>query len=156
MNILGIGGSELVIVFLIMLIIAGPKRMIHWSYIMGKYVAKLRQMWTEAANMIQKELDEAGVDVQVPRELPTRQNLNREARKIFSPVTQPLQQALDEAKAATTIPSENGRPADNQPAASVPQERPDADLGAWSSGGGKDEPESGFGAWSASRDRSKD
>lgn len=158
MNILGLGGAELVVVFIIMLVVAGPKRMIHWSYIMGKYIAKLRQMWAEAAAIIQKEFDEAGLDVQVPREIPTRQTLNREAQKFLSPVTNPLQQALDETKAAAALPPENGRPAnDRSPAPNrKSEERPASDLGSWSGSSTGDKPDTGFGSWSASPDRGKD
>ena len=36
MDILGIGGGELVLIVLVMLVVAGPKRMIQWAYIAGK------------------------------------------------------------------------------------------------------------------------
>ena len=35
MNFLGVGAWELVAILLIMLVFAGPKRMIHWSYVWG-------------------------------------------------------------------------------------------------------------------------
>ena len=41
MDILGVGGWEIVAILLIMLIVAGPKRMISWSYTLGKYVSQL-------------------------------------------------------------------------------------------------------------------
>jgi Sec-independent protein secretion pathway components len=75
MNILGIGGPELILILLIMLIVAGPKRMIAWAYTLGKYIARFRRMWEETVDVLQKEFDEAGVDIKVPRELPTRANL---------------------------------------------------------------------------------
>ena len=96
MNIFGIGGAELVLILLIMLIVAGPKRMIHWSYILGQYVAKFRVMWSETVDLIQKEFDEAGVDIQVPKEIPTRQSLNKQINKAMEPVTRPVKEALDE------------------------------------------------------------
>jgi Sec-independent protein translocase protein TatA len=98
MDILGIGGWELVAILLIMLIVAGPKRMISWSYTLGKYVAQLRKMWAETAQVIQKEFDEAGVDVQVPKNIPTRGDLNREIGRALTPVTKPFQESLDATK----------------------------------------------------------
>ena len=98
MDILGIGGWELVAILLIMLIVAGPKRMISWSYTLGKYVAQLRKMWSETAQVIQKEFDEAGVDIQVPKNIPTRGDLNREIGRALTPVTKPFQESLDATK----------------------------------------------------------
>ena len=96
MNILGVGGSELIIIFVIMLLIAGPKRMIKWAYIMGQYVAKFRQMWAETVDVLQHEFDEAGVDIKVPRELPTRGSLNKQAAQALGSVTAPVKETLDQ------------------------------------------------------------
>ncbi len=98
MDILGVGGWELVAILLIMLVVAGPKRMIAWSYTLGTYVSKLRKMWAETAKMLQKEFDEAGVDVKVPTDIPTRATLNKEIGRAFAPVTKPLQETLDATK----------------------------------------------------------
>lgn len=98
MDILGIGGWELVAILLIMLVVAGPKRMITWSYTLGKYVAMMRRMWAETAKQLQKEFDDAGVDVQVPKDLPTRANITNEINRAMRPVTKPIQEALDETK----------------------------------------------------------
>ena len=77
MNIFGIGGAELVLILVIMLVVAGPKRMIQWAYVLGKYVAVLQKMWSQAAAALQKEFDEAGVELEVPKELPTKGELQR-------------------------------------------------------------------------------
>ena len=63
MEILGIGGAEFIAIFIIMLVVAGPKRMIQWAYVMGKYTAKIRAMWAESMTYLQKEFDAAGLDV---------------------------------------------------------------------------------------------
>jgi Sec-independent protein translocase protein TatA len=117
MDILGIGGWEFVAILLIMLIVAGPKRMIQWSYTLGQYVAKLRRMWAETAAMLQKELDEAGVDLKVPTEPPTRGTLKREVNKALSNVTKPIQDTVDEVKKevepvreAISLPRTLGKP----------------------------------------------
>jgi Sec-independent protein translocase protein TatA len=98
MDILGIGGWEFVAILIIMLVVAGPKRMIQWSYTLGRYVSMLRKMWAETAVMLQKEFDEAGVDVKVPTTPPTRGSLRREVNKAFSGLTKPLQDVADEVK----------------------------------------------------------
>jgi Sec-independent protein translocase protein TatA len=98
MDILGVGGWEIVAILLIMLIVAGPKRMISWSYTLGKYVSQLRRMWADTAQMLQKEFDDAGVDVQVPKDIPTRGDLNREISRALTPVTRPFQETMSAAK----------------------------------------------------------
>lgn len=168
MNIFGIGGAELILILLIMLIVAGPKRMIAWSYTLGKYIAKLRQMWEETVDVLQKELDQAGVDIKVPRELPTRANLNRQAGRALSSVTRPVQDVLDEvsselkgAQAATTatarqtaetVSSGNGsaaapRSVAPQPTRSTPPDGPKPrteSFGTWS----RTDSDGSFGTWS--------
>ncbi len=98
MNIFGVGGPELVAILIIMLIFAGPKRMIHWAYILGQYLAKFRVIWSQTVDLVQKEFDEAGVDVKIPKDLPTRQNLNKSVSEALKPVSQPFQESLDEVK----------------------------------------------------------
>ena len=98
MDILGVGGWEIVAILLIMLIVVGTKRMISWSYTLGKYVSQLRRMWAETAVVIQKEFDDAGVDVQVPKDIPTRADLNREIGRALTPVTKPFQESLNATK----------------------------------------------------------
>lgn len=98
MDILGIGGWELVAVILIMLIVAGPKRMIQWSYTAGKYVAIMRKMWAETAQQIQKEFDDAGVDIQVPKDIPTRATIGKEISRAIQPVTKPITDSLNETR----------------------------------------------------------
>lgn len=98
MDILGVGGWEIVAILLIMLIVAGPKRMISWSYTLGKYVSQLRRMWADTAQMLQKEFDDAGVDVQVPKDIPTRGDLNREIGRALTPVTKPFQETMNATK----------------------------------------------------------
>ncbi len=96
MNILGVGGSELLIVLVIMLVIAGPKRMIHWSYILGQHMAKFRRMWSETVDIVQQEFDDAGVGIQLPKDVPTRGSLNKQAGKLVGGVTAPVQDTLNE------------------------------------------------------------
>ena len=98
MNFLGVGAWELVAILLIMLVFAGPKRMIHWSYVLGQHVAKFRKIWSETVDIVQKEFDEAGVGIQLPKEPPTRANLNKTITAAAAPLTKPVQDSLDEVK----------------------------------------------------------
>ncbi len=138
MDILGVGGWELVAILIIMLVVAGPKRMITWSYQLGKYISMLRKMWAETAQVLQKEFDEAGVDVQVPKDIPTRNDLNREIGRALTPMTKPFQESLaatqgelENAKKAMTISSAStsSTPAD---AKATTNGNGHGDFGTWS------------------------
>lgn len=94
MDFLGIGVPELILILMLALIVAGPKRMLAWSYQLGKWVSALRQMWSQAASMLQKEFDEAGVDVQVPRDIPTRADLRREVTRVVDKYGAPIQEPI--------------------------------------------------------------
>lgn len=158
MEFFGVGGMELIAILLIALIVAGPKRMIAWSYTLGKWVSQARRMWSETAALLQKELDDAGVDIKVPTEPPTRQSLNNEVRRLTNPVTKPLQDSLksvqteiEDVKKLVDIreamtpkaPSSNGNPAGSPAAASEAKPAPSsADKPDTSAGSG------GYGTWS--------
>ncbi len=98
MNVFGVGAWELVAILLIMLVFAGPKRMIHWSYVLGQHVAKFRKIWSETVDLVQKEFDDAGLDIKLPKEPPTRKNLNKSLTEAVKPMTKPVQDSLDEVK----------------------------------------------------------
>ena len=98
MNILGVGAWELIAILLIMLVFAGPKRMIHWSYVLGQHVAKFRKIWSQTVDLVQKEFDDAGVNIKLPKEPPTRKNLNSAITEAVKPMSQPLQDSLEEVK----------------------------------------------------------
>jgi len=145
MNILGMGETELLVILVIMLIVLGPRGMAKWAYTLGQYTAKLRRMWAEAMTMLQKEFDEAGVGVQLPKEIPTRGQLNQQINKALSPVTRPLQDTLQEVnsemkeiKAATTITDQNGsKPKSEVPSSGTPNDA--GRFGTWSGQPEKDE-----------------
>jgi len=152
MNIFGIGITELLLILLIALVVAGPKRMIRWAYVAGVYSAKLRTMWLQAVDVMQREVDDAGLDVKLPREMPTRQNITRTVTDLARPYTKdledvakevqkPLQSAIDETKAAarqvkretsltqTPVEPPQKAPVNHQiPPESLPDE---ATFGAW-------------------------
>jgi Sec-independent protein translocase protein TatA len=102
MNIFGIGELELVLIIVIALIVAGPKRMIQWMYVLGRFVARLRRIWAEAMVMVQRELDQAGVDVEVPKDIPTRGDLRKMTEKALKPFSEPMQEVVKEVKTVQT------------------------------------------------------
>ena len=150
MDILGVGGWELLAILLIMVVVAGPKRMIAWSYQLGRYVGVLRKMWVETAKQLQKEFDAAGVDVKVPQELPTRQSIAKEIGRAAAPLTKPLEETMQELKVTAADvrqpltplkPADIKAPAPKSISAPPPPAEANgngtgssADFGTWSSG----------------------
>ncbi len=103
MEIFGVGGAEMVAILIIMLVVAGPKRMIQWAYVLGQYVAKFRAMWGEVMDGVQKELDAAGMDVKLPKTMPTRADLNKHittftnpASNVWAGITAPVQDVMND------------------------------------------------------------
>ncbi len=140
MEILGIGGAELVAILIIMLVVAGPKRMIQWAYVLGQYTAKARAMWAETMTYVQKELNEAGMDVELPKEIPTRGSLNKEiskqVNKAVAPISKPLQETLDAAKSEVQQIKSDATITDTitPKTTSAASSNGKSDLGTWSSG----------------------
>ena len=164
MNFFGVGGPELVVILIVMLVFAGPKRMIHWSYLLGQYVAKFRVIWSQTVDLVQKEFDEAGVDIQLPKTPPTRDSMNKAIADAVKPVTRPVQESLDEIKKDTadikgltdalnskksrapSLPAKTKTKAAAKPAETKAAEpakpSPAADAGSWSDGKPAAPPES--------------
>lgn len=140
MNILGVGGWELLAILIIMLIVAGPRRMLQWSYILGKYLGYMRVMWRDMMQSLQKEFDQAGVDLQVPKDIPTRRDINRFAQSVLDPITTPIQESVDEVNTSvkelrdsvsTNQPSTNGK-ASEQTGADSQDSGAQKNFGTWS------------------------
>lgn len=169
MNFFGIGGAELIMIVLIMLIVAGPKRMIQWSYVVGQWVGKARTMWAQAVDVLQHEIDEAGGGITLPKEPPNRQNLTRMVSEAVKPYTQELETTWKETESVTKAavrppikpqtmnlyPQRAAVPPKAPPAAEVgstatPTVAP-ATLGSWN---GRPQPErgTGLGSWSAPKE----
>jgi sec-independent protein translocase protein TatB len=117
MNIFGIGEGEILLIIVIILIVAGPKRMIRWAYTLGSYLGKFKQMWLVAADELQKEADAAGLGLQIPKSMPSRQAVSGIAGTVLKPYTTSLQSSvreLEQAKAeimhvSKTIANETGQ-----------------------------------------------
>jgi Sec-independent protein translocase protein TatA len=135
MNIFGVGGAEFVLILVIMLIVAGPKRMIRWSYLLGQAIGKARTIWSQVAETLQKEFDNAGVKVDVPKDLPTRQSVGRMveqiAKPIVDPIATPLNDAVQDVKKATTLPTLGTWSKSAAPEASQDTPDPAPSFGTW-------------------------
>lgn len=101
MNIFGIGPTELVVVLLIMLMVAGPKRMARWAYVMGVYLAKIRDMWQETSTVLKKELAEAGMEPEIVDTLGKMANpqkrrsiVSGELDKLVGDMKKPIEETL--------------------------------------------------------------
>lgn len=151
MSAFGIGGWELVLVLLIMLIVAGPKRMINWAYYLGKFTARMRVLWDEMVDVLQAEIDEAGVDIKLPREAPTKENLGKWANDNLKPISDPINETLEEVKEdvkdlraagklSPSVPHGKPKPQPNNssstPSSSTPEDKGTStdspSFGAWS------------------------
>jgi Sec-independent protein translocase protein TatA len=99
MEIFGVGSGEVVAILVIMLVVAGPKRMVQWAYVLGQYVSKARAMWDEVMAGVQKEINEAGLDVQLPKTMPTRADLNsltKPMNNVWAGITAPVQEVMND------------------------------------------------------------
>ena len=144
MEIFGVGGAELVAILIIMLVVAGPKRMIQWAYVLGQYTAKARAMWAETMTYVQKELNESGVDIELPKSIPTRGSLNTEinkqVQKAVAPISKPLQETIDATKSEVQQIKSDATITDTTAAKSsaAASSNGKSDLGTWSGSTKKD------------------
>jgi Sec-independent protein translocase protein TatA len=142
MDFLGIGGWELMTLLVIMLIVAGPKRMIQWAYIAGTYAAKLRAIWAETMKVVQKELKASGVDVNLPKDLPTsRQALRKQINNTLKPITNPLKETMDEVNTGLNVSTPQPKPvktsiqSKSNGTSDKTASSDDSGFGTWSNGG---------------------
>lgn len=98
-NILGVGVPELILIFLLMITIAGPKRMIKWAYELGKYTAKFRAMFQETMDAFKRELD--ANDLDLSKDV-------KELSKLASSVSTPLPR-FDIVKEANKVVNESDK-----------------------------------------------
>ncbi|MCU0475193.1 MAG: hypothetical protein MUC99_03610 [Anaerolineae bacterium] len=167
MEILGVGGWELALIFVIALVVAGPARMLRWAYQLGRFFAQLRTLWAQAAASLQKEFDEAGVDIQVPKDVPTRQTLRRDLTNMVAPMVKEVRQPLDEVgdelrrtrtELKTAIddkPAQGAAKPAPSPKPSVPAAPPSGGMGTWgappppANGASPATPSPNLGTWGA-------
>jgi len=128
MNFLGIGPAEVLVIFVIMLVVAGPKRMVQWAYQIGRYTSQIRKMFQEAMDAFNKELNDAGIDLKdLAKDIPTVPsigafNILEEADKVINSTPD---YAAQQAASATPPPEPEIGP-EPKPVSSTPPEPPAA------------------------------
>ncbi len=110
MNILGIGPGPFVIIFLALLLF-GPKKMVQYAYQAGRYVSQLRGMWEQTMQAVQKEFQDAGLD------LPTNLNDLHKNFDIGAEAMKVINKTPEAAPAAPTVPD---MPIPDAPTGSAP------------------------------------
>lgn len=103
MNIFGVGPAELILILIILVSVAGPKRMIQWAYVIGKYTAQLRKMIEDAWSQVRKEFEAVNVDL--PKDIPTRANIGQEVNKFINTEFAKLEEEERRAKQGTSAAS---------------------------------------------------
>ena len=61
---MGIGWQEIIVIFFVLLVFVGPKRLPEFAREFGKFLRKVARAKAEARHMIERELARAGVEVQ--------------------------------------------------------------------------------------------
>jgi Sec-independent protein translocase protein TatA len=122
-GILGVGPMELFVIFILALVVAGPKRMVGWAYHAGRYMSVLRGMFQETMDAFQKELNAAGMDPETTKTLSelksSRFNVLNEVSKVINTeptsvsATTPIVQTPE--LPATPPPASDSKSDDDQP-----------------------------------------
>ncbi|TVR24081.1 MAG: hypothetical protein EA396_02150 [Anaerolineaceae bacterium] len=99
MSIFGIGIWEIVMIMLIALIVAGPRRLLNWAYVTGRFFAQMRQLWDRTVSAMQKEIDSAGVDFKLPKDPTDRRAMRRLAEDAVRPLREPMEKAMRDYEA---------------------------------------------------------
>lgn len=94
MSIFGIGIWEIVMIMLIALIVAGPRRLLNWAYVTGRFFAQMRGLWDRTVTAMQKEIDSAGVDFKLPKDPTDRRAMRRLAEDAVRPLREPMEKAM--------------------------------------------------------------
>ncbi len=108
MDVLGIGFPELVLIAVIALAVAGPKRLARWAYRAGRWFRDIRDMWNESIGYINEEIKAAGKPARTGTHLGSRKNLTSGANPEPAPRKSDREKQttgqLDEAESATKSP----------------------------------------------------
>ncbi len=125
-NILGIGPWQIIIVLLVMLIVAGPKRMVLWAYQAGRYVAQFRKMFDETMSAFQKEMQESGIDLTKDMASLQKESFDviNEASKVIN--AEPTSTPASSATSTTTAPTIQSPQPPAQAAAEPPKDNTDS------------------------------
>ena len=93
MNFLGIGGLELIVVFLVALLVVGPVRLVEGARTARKYLTELRRQREELTQMVEEAVDMEGI-----RERLDQDGILDDVRDL----TSELNQIKDDARNVTT------------------------------------------------------
>lgn len=63
MDIFGVGAAEIIVIGLLMLVIAGPKRSAIWAREAGRYLRQFREAWQNMMAELQKDMGEDGKEL---------------------------------------------------------------------------------------------
>jgi Sec-independent protein translocase protein TatA len=133
MDFFGIGAAEIIIICLVIIVVAGPKRSALWARQLGALIRKWRTTWQEAMAGLQQNLGAEGEELmKATKEL--RDSLG-ELRGSVSPARRMVNSLLQEIEAP--LPNDNGtKPVTSQ----SPQSSSDQRYQAWlpKNGGGTD------------------
>jgi Sec-independent protein translocase protein TatA len=144
MSLFGVGIMELVLVVMIALIVAGPKRMIQWAYLTGRFIAQAQHTWSKAISAMQKEFDDAGVDLHLPKDPMNPQEMRRFKEEALKPIREPMEQAIrDYQQEQRNLHNEIKQidnevktdPQQDDPSTTPPPEDQNNGFGTWSSRG---------------------
>lgn len=106
-GILGIGITELVVIALITIIVAGPRTAMRWAYQAGQYVKQFQNWWQEATAELRNEvkqelrvLDETRQEVQADLNTATS---SADPKALLGEATEDINESLQEVNEA--VPS---------------------------------------------------
>lgn len=102
MEIFGVGFPEVIVIFILLLTVAGPKRMIRWAYVLGQYTARARQMFGEAMEAFKREMEAAGID-EIRKDLDLRQEVTTLSNNLSGAVAETNQAVQQASDAANTV-----------------------------------------------------
>lgn len=126
-GIFGIGIWELALVFILLLVVAGPQRMIRWAYIIGRYTSKIQGEFQKAVAAFKQEIEASGLN-DVTRDLPRppkQFDAVAEAKKLINPEPNPPVANTTTASTPATNSPANG-PEPSSPSADQSESKYDA------------------------------
>lgn len=133
MDIFGIGAGEMVVIVLVIVIIAGPRRSAAWAREAGKYLRQFQVAWQKMWNDVKADLGPEGEEfVRTAQEL---RKTTADIRRVSSPTTlvretMGMGDILDPAKIAAKAKTEADKT--NGAEASLPENSPSEDrYSAW-------------------------
>lgn len=118
MDLFGVGIGELVIIALLLLIVAGPKRSAEWARQAGIYVNKMRQLWNRMMQDLRNELgDDADQFIKTAHDLRRTASDLREQTSVRNIAGQAIRLSANSEKNRPIKPAQNGESSTAMPQA---------------------------------------